>query len=215
MSEPDFRTKVIAIAKQLQPEAPNKEESITEISGEKKSTIRNWLYSQKKPPMGKRLTIADKFGVDVAYLFEDAPFNLPITRYEPEHNYYLVPQLTLSQVYCLDKVTPMPIQGRTVISLRPELTVNIEQVEKTYCVIGSGIDYEPFISASDTIFFNGTAKIIRGNFYILVSRNIQIVRMEQDGRLISNQGDQIKPMQTDKILPIIITMSSSYVTHAQ
>ncbi len=214
MSNHDFHIKAIGIAKKLKPDLQSKEESITFISGEKKSTIRNWLYSNKMPPKGKRLSIADRFGVDIDYLFGDAPYNLPITQYEPEQKYYLVPQLALSQLPCLEHFDPMPISGRIIISLNPDLTKHLKQVEKTYCVVSSGIDFEPFISASDTLFFNASAKPIKGNFCILVGGNSCIVRIQQDGSIVSNNGDTIKFLDSHTLLPIIITMSSKYVNQA-
>ncbi len=121
----------------------------------------------------------------------------------------------LSQLDCLEKTNPMPVAERTIISLSPELLSHIDDVAKTYCIVASGIDYKPFISADDTLFFNSTAKRFKGNFCILVSEKIQIVRLQQDGGIISNQGDMIKPSNSDTLLPIIITMSSSYVNYAQ
>ncbi|RYV04135.1 hypothetical protein SOPP22_01670 [Shewanella sp. OPT22] len=215
MSDYDFKTKAITIAHKLLPELQNKEDSITEISGEKKSTIKNWLYANKRPPMGKRLTIADRFGVDANYLFEDAVFNLPITQFDESLKCYLVPKLALSQLTCLEQTEPMPVAERTIISLSPELLEHLESYQKTYCLVASGIHYEPFITAGDTLFFNSTAKHFKSNFCILVSDETQIVRMQQDGAIVSKDGDIIQPRKSDTLLPIIITMSSSYVTYAQ
>ncbi|MBM7074443.1 hypothetical protein JQC92_20865 [Shewanella sp. 202IG2-18] len=215
MSEHNFRTKALAIANQLLPDIQNKEDSVVQISGEKKSTIKNWLYANKRPPMGKRLMIADKFGVDVDYLFSDSPYSIPITQFDESLKCYLVPRLALSQLTCLEQTEPMPVAERTIISLSPELLEHLESYQKTYCLVASGIHYEPFITAADTLFFNSTAKHFKSNFCILVSDETQIVRMQQDGAIVSKDGDIIQPRKSDTLLPIIITMSSSYVTYAQ
>ena len=215
MSEHNFRTKALAIANKLLPDFQNKEDSMVKISGEKKSTIKNWLYANKRPPMGKRLMIADRFGVDVDYLFSNAPYSIPITQFDESLKCYLVPTLSLSQLPCLESIEPLPISERTIISLSAELLSHLEQVEKTYCLVSSGIDYEPFISASDTLFFNSTAKQFKGNFCILINDETQIVRLQEDGTLISSSGNIVNLVKSDTLLPIIITMSSSYVSYAQ
>ncbi|RLV58117.1 hypothetical protein D5018_19035 [Parashewanella curva] len=210
MSQHDFRTKALAIAEQRLPDLINKEDSLVEISGEKKTTIKNWLYSDKRPPRGKRLTIADRFGVDVSYLFDNAPYSLPLTKFDESLNCYFVPELKLSQITCLSETAPLPISARVTISLPTFILDNMQSVEQTYCVVSSGIDYEPFITATDTIFFNTTAKRIKGNFYILVSSDTSIVRMESDGTLKCNQGKSVSLASNDKIIPIVITLSSGF-----
>ncbi len=215
MSNLDFQTKAVAIAKKLKPDVHSKEESVTVISGEKKSTIKNWLYSNKMPPKGKRLSIADKFGVDVDYLFEDAPYNLPVTQFDSSLRCYLVPVLTLSQLPYLTCSEPLPISGRTIISLSDELQKRLNDVEKTYCLVGSGIDYEPIISGGDTIFINVSANVVKGHFCVLVGDDTRIVRVQKDGFLVTNNGETVKLTDNEKLLPIIVTMSSSYVKHAQ
>ncbi len=205
----------MSIAKQLKPEIHSKQVSVAAISGEKETTVRNWLFTNKVPPKGKRLRIADKFGVDVNYLFEDGPYSLPITQFEKSLNCYLVPILTLPQLIHLASSNPLPISGRTIISLSSELIQNLTQVEKTYCIVASGIDYEPFISANDTLFVNVAANKIIGNFCILVGENTRIIRLKNDGHWVNSRGDPVELTETAVLLPIIITMSSNYVKHAQ
>ncbi|MCL1078028.1 hypothetical protein D5R81_08430 [Parashewanella spongiae] len=213
MSNYDFHIKAVAIAKKLAPEIQSKQVGVAKVSGEKETTVRNWLFNYKMPSRGRRLSVADKFGVDNDYLFGNASYSLPITKYDESLNCYLVPELSLSQLPCLQGIDPLPVQGRLTINFSPQLVQHIRQIEKTYSVVSSGLDFEPSISASDTLYFNVTANKIKGYFCILVGNEPQIVRYEDDHHLTTNNGDVVKLKNNETLLPIIVTQSSTYVTH--
>ena len=214
MTKQNFATKVLAISRRLQPDIVSKEKVIAAVSGEKPSTVRNWLFADKLPPKGKRLKLSDRFGVDVDYLFNNKKFNLPLTQYDSLLGCYLVPELKLSQLHCLQSEELLPIKNRVIISLHSDLVDNLKDVKQTYCIVSSGIDFEPFISAEDTLFINSTAKVIKCNFFLHVTSSVQIVQLEEDGTLKNKKGKPVVRLENEPLIPIIITMTTSYITRA-
>ncbi len=213
MTNKDFHIRAVQLAKILRPDVHNKEISVAEISGEKQSTVRNWLFSSKVPARGKRLTIADKFGVDIGYLFEAAVFNVPLTQFDESLNCYLVPKLSLKQLPCLFLAEPVPIEGRTVISLSDSMKKYLTDIGQTYCLVSSQLNFTPVISADDTLFINLSAKPLHGNFFIHLGKKVQIVMLEKSGVITAENGSVVIRDSKDQLLPIIIIMTTSYVKH--
>ncbi len=205
-----FAERVVTISSQLRPNETNKTVCVAEVSGEKISTVRNWLFNKKAPPKAKKLTIADRLGVDVRYLFESGDFSVPLTQYDEALNCYVIPKVTLEQLSGIFQNKPLPINDRIVTSIDPQLVQELGDVRKTYSVSSNDIHYAPFISKNDTVIFNVSSEAVKGNLCLHISECIQILLYDSTGTFVNAQDQNVEIKSKDKVLPIIMTVSSRY-----
>ncbi|MCL1077599.1 hypothetical protein D5R81_11690 [Parashewanella spongiae] len=214
MNNEAFLKKAISLSQSFLPKEKNKTACMAQVSGEKESTVRNWLFNNKMPSKGKRLGIADKFGVDDDHLFNEAEFNIPLTKYDEQHEYFLVPVLKLEELYGVTEKVPLPVQQRNVINLSKNILNHIQDYRKTYCFQAERISFEPFISTTDILFVNTTAMVKQGQFCLHLGRVIQIVKLVDRNNAILNDGNEITIKDDEHLFPILLTLSPGYVNYA-
>ncbi|WP_146152198.1 helix-turn-helix domain-containing protein, partial [Photobacterium phosphoreum] len=164
-----FAKRVTELAKMLLPESKNKQVSLAELTGEKESTVRNWLFNDKKPSASKRLRISDSLGVSICYLFNDGDFSYPVTVYDKNTDSYSVPEI--DEINLFQRFTknnyPVVVYNRNNVNISCNITNNVERIDETYCFKSNSLEFNPFISKGDIVFINLTANKINGLFTII------------------------------------------------
>ena len=219
MKKSPFVDKLINLAEQISPTIRNKEKRLSEITGEKESTIKNWLFNNKKPPKTKRLSVSDKLGVSESFLFDESNnIEHPIAIYDKKAQYYLVPKIKeLDIVKISDTHSPLVVSDRMPIKLKNVVEESVTDISKTYCTELKNIDFSPFILEGSYVFFNATAHKKDGIFcfYYDKSLSIQITKlmmMDSKISLVTKNASIIKKPCLNRILPIILTISTEYKT---
>ncbi|RLV58255.1 hypothetical protein D5018_18295 [Parashewanella curva] len=204
-----FAERAVAIAKELCPDIINKVSCVIKVSGEKKTTVANWVFSRKAPPKAKKLTIADRFGVDTSYLFDGDDFSLPITKYIPEHNCYSVPLIEHTQIKVLfeAKSKPLPVYQRFTTSLLRSDPLDYEP-NRTYCLLATtDIQYPPMILDNNIIIFNLSSVIKRLQYYLCMGETTQLLWLDSQGYYVDSKGSNYNIKASDVLMPVVQVVS--------
>ncbi len=211
-----FIRKALEISELILPDIKSKEKRLAMISGEKESTVKNWIFHNKIPSPAKRLHISDNFGLSEISLFDNTNENsIPIAVYNEELLCYLVPQIEESS---LDKLSvaqpPLVISGRIPLKSQILLKDEIVSPHMTYCLEVIHLSFPPFITTNDIIFINHTASKKNDIFCVYKKEDkIQIVKLQNiSGNYImyNKDGEKIRKEKNAFIAPIILTLSKSY-----
>jgi phage repressor protein C with HTH and peptisase S24 domain len=216
LDKKDFASRVAYLAEVLMPNVKNKEKRLSEITGEKASTVRNWLFNGKMPVNKNRIIISDKMGVSEEYLFYGGQKSYPLAKYDLESDSYSVPVITEEDILKIaDNVKNIiVVRSRKIVSLEESLLTSIKEIEKTFCINVEYISFHPFISKGDSLLINTTAKIKNGIFAILITKgDIKIVTInDTDDELFFHDENGIinRIRDSDIIMPILMTISTRY-----
>ena len=211
-----FIKKALEISDLILPEIKSKEKRLAIISGEKESTVKNWIFHKKMPASSKRLHISDNFGLSEESLFDDAHENsIPVAVYNNELHCYLIPQIDESGLKRLSSAQPpLIISGRIPLKSQILLKDEIAIPNMTYCLETIHLAFPPFITKNDIIFINHTASRKNNIFCIYKTESkTQIVKIQDNsGRSImyNKDGKEISEDKDAFVAPIILTLSRSY-----
>lgn len=213
--ERGFIDKLLFLSEVLRPGMRSKENRVAEITGEKPSAVRNWLFNQNTPPEKKKLRIADRLGVSKEYLFDSnrEALEAPRTVYDPSISAFHIPMVHEADLLSALDNSQTPVNERLVISLTESIISGIEKIEKTYSVRVQNINFPPFIVSGDTLIFNETTIKRDGGFCLYIKKpSIEIVEFnenEDDVPTITDSLGNIRRIHSDAILvPVILTISS-------
>lgn len=217
MKKSSFVDRLLILAELINPNTRNKEKKLSEITGEKESTIKNWLFNNKKPPRTKRLSVSDKLGVSEACLFDDSEnIEHPVAIYDDNAKCYLVPKINELDILKINNIdSPLLVSDRMPVKLKDDIEKSVKDISQTYCAELKNIDFPPFILEGSYVFFNATAQKKDGIFcfYYDKSQSVEIAKlMMLDSRisLVTKNASIIKKPITNRILPIILTISTEY-----
>ncbi|ELQ9312402.1 hypothetical protein R3D73_005460 [Serratia marcescens] len=211
-----FIKKALEISELILPDIKSKEKRLAMISGEKESTVKNWIFRNKIPSSAKRLHISDNFGLSERSLFDNThEKSIPIAVYNEELRCYLVPQIEEAS---LDKLSvaqpPLVISGRIPLKSQILLKDEIASPNMTYCLEVIHLSFPPFITANDIIFINHTASKKNNVFCVYKKEdNVQIVKLQNiSGNYImyNKNGEKVRKGKNTFIAPIVLTLSESY-----
>jgi hypothetical protein len=105
--------------------------AIENTTGEKDTTIKNWLFNAKIPRQSKRISIADSLGVSEEYLFDDNIDIYDIRKPELSHSEecYYVPFFDYKNIFNLTKNKIQPVGQRLPIMI-PTMDELVEKYGK-------------------------------------------------------------------------------------
>ncbi|WP_416414342.1 hypothetical protein [Pantoea sp. App145] len=211
-----FIKKALELSELILPEIRSKEKRLALISGEKETTVKNWIFHDKIPVSSKRLHISDSFGVSEQSLFDlSEKHSIPVAVFNRELNCYLIPQIDESGLERLLSATPPLIATERVpLKLQDFLKDDIAIPHLTYCINVVKLVFPPFILESDIIFINHTASR-KGNIFCVYTSGsqVQIVKIKcSDGRfiLINKEGCEVRIEENSFVAPVILTLSRGY-----
>lgn len=215
-NESNFIKKAMELARAIYPDVRNKEKLLAVMSGEKESTVKNWLFHNKLPASSKRLQIADKFGVTESSLFGDTnEYQVPVAVFNEALSSFLIPQIDEDSLARYTASTP-PVKVNARLPLRAQavVTQDIISPEQTFCFETLHLVYPPFITQGNIVFVNITARLKNNIFCIhKAGCKLQIVhiRCSNGVSLIFNSAGKQIPLDSRAVLfPIILTLSRSY-----
>ncbi|WP_235424053.1 hypothetical protein [Citrobacter koseri] len=213
--ETGFINKLLILSEALRPGVRSKENRVAEITGEKPSAVRNWLFNQNIPPDKKKLRIADRLGVSKEFLFdnEKETVEAPIAVYDPSINAFLIPMVSESNLHLALENLQTPVDERLVLSVTKSIQDGISDIEKTYSVIVENISFPPFIVAGDTLIFNQTSLKKDGGFCLYINKpSMEIVTFndndDEESTIIDSIGNVRKINRDALLVPILLTISS-------
>lgn len=198
------------------PDVRNKEKLLAVMSGEKESTVKNWIFHNKLPATSKRLQIADKFGVTESSLFGDTDeYQIPIAVFNEKLSCFLIPQIDEGSLARYTASMP-PVKVNARLPLRAQAVVNQDIIspEQTFCFETLQLIYPPFITQGNIVFVNITAR--RKNNIFCVHKagdKLQIVHLRCSNGVslvFNSNGKQISLGSNAVLFPIILTLSRSY-----
>lgn len=211
-----FIQKALELSEKLRPEVRSKEKRLSMISGEKESTVKNWLFHNKTPVPSKRLMLSDRFGVSENSLFgEGFSFNIPVSVYNNELDCYMIPQIeecNLEKV--LSGEVPLIAIDRIPLKLNKLFCYETVELHRTYCIKVVKLCYPPFVSPNDMIFLNPSAPYKSNIFCVFkTSTSAEIVRVQNESNkhvMYDKSGRVLKQRESDLIIPILFILSGSY-----
>lgn len=215
MNETGFKERVVELAKTLLPTVQNKQKAVSLLTNEKQTTVKNWVFGDRKPPSNKKIPIADSLGVSTGYLFDGQEFSHPVSVYDATTNGYRVPEIEEHQLTdnFHDTSQQMVVKGRSNINISNTILNNLEDVSKTYCFTSENIEFPPFVSKGDKIFINPTAKVMEGLFAIACDNDVTIVMVKKHGEdwaYFDHKNNRLEIVDKNKFMPIIMTISEGY-----
>jgi hypothetical protein len=208
-----FIKKALELSEKLRPEIKSKEKRLAAISGEKESTVKNWLFHNKLPVSSKRLSLSDKFGVSETYLFsESSETNIPLAVNNKELSCYLVPQIeeiNLSKLFL--KSSPLVILDRIPLKINKFVDDDIMDPNSLYCFEAFKINFPPFITTTDIVFINPTAPFKNNTFCLYrATACIEIVQVHASNNnyvMYTKKGEKLLTDNKCCIIPILLTIS--------
>ncbi|SMG59152.1 hypothetical protein [Cedecea sp. NFIX57] len=209
----NFVKKALTLSDKLCPDIKSKEKRLSLISGEKISTVKNWLFHNKSPVASKRLMLSDKFGVSEDYLFGDYQHpEIPVAVYNNELTCYLIPQIDEGNLNNLISAsTPLVLQDRQPLKLELLLNNEVKSPYLTYCFEAIHLTFPPFISTHDIVFVNSTA-LYKNNTFCLykTTTGIELVKIDTSegaSRVYTKQGTCVAVEGNALIIPVLLILS--------
>lgn len=191
---------------------------ISDITKEKDTTAKNWLFNGRVPREPKRLAISDAVGTSVDYLFND---NIPLDAIsKPEimkqAGCYFVPFLQDKHIFKMKHAGLLPVAQRIPIMF-PELDDFVAQYGKNiYATKIARSNFRPHIDNNATVLCTGN--VIPGEYKFVLVRGrdgtLQYKRMiivNGEFKLLSytaNREEVIEPLRsTDAMLLVLLAFS--------
>ncbi|EKS6646063.1 hypothetical protein QCD58_005008 [Enterobacter hormaechei] len=188
---------------------------MAEITGEKPTAVRNWLFNQNVPPDKKKLRIADRLGVSKEFLFDESRCDIeaPVAVFDSSINAFLIPMLSETELLSALSNQQTPVHERFVLSITESILSGISNIEKTYSVRVENINFPPFIVKGDTLVFNETMTKKDGVFCLYINKlSIEIVafnKNEDEEPTITDSIGNVRRINSQALLvPVLITVSS-------
>ncbi|MBX9703178.1 MAG: hypothetical protein K2X39_03400, partial [Silvanigrellaceae bacterium] len=159
--------------------------SISNITNEKDSTTKNWLFNGKIPREYKRLSISDALGVSEDYLFND---NIEVTDIKkPEivkrEGCYLVPFIEAKDIFYVKNANNFPITKRIPIML-PSFDKIIDQYGKNiYATKIIDSNFQPYIDHDSMLICSENITLDEYKFLLFEENNFPLIK-----RVIFSQG---------------------------
>lgn len=212
-----FASKIVYVLSQISPKSKAAlVTQVSEITEEKDSTARNWLFNAKIPRVPKRLKIADKIGVSEEYLFND---NFPIEGYQKPvaalcEGHLLIPFLQEEEIFDFYANKIFPVLERI-----PFMLPNLDKVLQRY---GNNIfatkikksNFQPHFNDNTTVIFSDLVELEEYKFVLVKGTPLKIKRIIKDGERIillsygDNDQEIIEDITSKKgILSVIVAFS--------
>jgi hypothetical protein len=207
---------LLELSEKLLPEIRSKEKRLSLISGEKVSTVKNWLFHNKIPVSTKRLTLSDRFGISEESLFSNnQEISIPVSVYSNELKCYVVPQIDETDINkMLHNEPPLPAIDRIPLKLNSLECYGTPGLYNTYCIKVVRLSFPPFISPDDFIFINPSVPYKNNTFCIYKTpTNIEIVKIKttKNEHVTYNKlGNECIANKNSSIIPILFVLSGRY-----
>ncbi len=192
----DYATKLAyVLAKQAEEVCKGLVTYVSEVTTEKDTTTKNWLFNGKLPREPKRIVIADAIGTSMRYLFDESVRVKKVTKPEVEkvEGCYLIPLLSEDDIFRIFEKAVFPIKERIPVMV-PNFDKLIKRFGKNiYATKLQNSNFQPYISDDSILICSEKIMLEEYKFILVRSEGKSLLR-----RVIMGDSGQLQLMHYDQ-----------------